>query len=204
MLLIGWSVVVVQGLYLARHLSILSISCQGNKQKVNIDDAVGDRRENLNQVWIGRCWALGSLGGWRPPSTDPVSGISSCLRMAETLTENGWTADQPRNRRNSETENWHHCLLWVGFQAWVFPYNSNKNTFNADYAEDCENDDGLKMNWSGGALTWFHSSDSFPPMDRSASTLHKAFALLLLFNLNSIHFVLIVRFFSLLVFFLQM
>ena len=38
-------------------------------------------------------------------------------------------------------------------------------------------------------------------MDRSASTLHKAFALLLLFNLNSIHFVLIVRFFSVLVFF---
>ena len=36
------------------------------------------------------------------------------------------------------------------------------------------------------ALTWFHSSDSFPPMDRSASTLHKAFALLLLFNLNSL------------------
>ena len=123
-LLMGWLVVVARGLYLARHLYTLFTNCQENKQGFNIDDAVCDRRENLNQVWIGRCWALGSLGGWRPPSTDPVSGISSCLRMAETLTENGWTADQPRNRRNSETENWHHCLLWVGFQVWVFPYNS--------------------------------------------------------------------------------
>ena len=35
----------------------------------------------------------------------------------------------------------------------ILPKDSNKNKFNADYAEDCENDDGLKMNWSGGALT---------------------------------------------------
>ena len=39
-----------RGLYLARHLSTLFINCQENKQGFNIDDAVGDRRENLNQV----------------------------------------------------------------------------------------------------------------------------------------------------------
>ena len=49
-LLMGWLVVVARGLYLARHLSTLFINCQENKQGFNIDDAVGDRRENLNQV----------------------------------------------------------------------------------------------------------------------------------------------------------
>ena len=47
----GWSVIEARGLYLARHLSLsLFMSCQEVKQKFNIDDVVGDRRENLNQV----------------------------------------------------------------------------------------------------------------------------------------------------------
>ena len=49
-LFVGCLVVVVRGLYLARHLYTLFTNCQENKQGFNIDDAVGDRRENLNQV----------------------------------------------------------------------------------------------------------------------------------------------------------